>query len=445
MDEEHRATGDEPEVESLETLEADVAAPPPGIVRRTAFRGGALSAFRYRDFRLLWSGAFLSNVGTWIHTTVLLWYVKELTGSNAWVATVNLASFAPVLFFVLYAGSLADRVDRRKLIVATQIVMMAAALGLAVAISSGAESLALIMSLTVVTGIAFVFNFPAWRAMVPDLIPPGDLLGGVALDAAQFNMARFIGPAVGALIVDVWSVAGAFYINALSFVAVIAALLLIRTKPAPGSRHPGGGMEHVKDGFRYLRKNAWAVKLLSVLFIEAFFGISAVVLLPSVTMDVLGGGDLLYGFLLGGIGLGAVCGAPLVTWISRRFAERDIIKGSLLAYAVIMFVLAFSKNPVLSVAMTFCIGVTFLVASACINTVLQSRVERNMRGRIMSFYILVFQGTSPIGGLLIGYLSDVTSTPLAIGMGAAVCLLTAVVIIAAPSILKDAVSPPAPR
>jgi len=427
--------------DEVEVLESDVAAPTSELVRETIFRGGTLSAFGHRDFRLLWSGAFLSNVGTWIHTTALLWYVSVLTHSNAWVGAVNLASFLPILLFVLYAGSLADRVDRRKLIIVTQVVMMLAALGLAIATSLGQHSLALIMALTIGMGVAFVFNFPAWRAMVPDLVPPEDLLNGVALDAAQFNMARFVGPALGAVIIHLWSVSGAFYINAASFLAVIAALLMIRTRPVAGNAHATSTRAHIKEGFTYLRANTWAVKILFVLMLEAMFGISIIVLLPSVSRDVLHGGSLLYGFLVGAIGLGAVVGAPLVTWLNKRFKERDLIKISLATFSVVLMVLAFSTSEALSITMMFFVGVTFLMASASINTVLQSRVERNMRGRIMSFYILVFQGTSPLGGLLLGYISDKTSTPFAIGLGAAICMVIAVVIIAAPSILRDAYSP----
>ncbi|HEY5527301.1 MAG TPA: MFS transporter [Candidatus Anoxymicrobiaceae bacterium] len=430
---------DRPDRGPVQVYEADVTAPTPRV-EETLFHGGALSAFSHRDFSLLWSGAFVSNVGTWIQTTVLLWYVKELTNSNAWVGAVNLASFLPILLFVIYAGSLADRVDRRKLIIVTQVVMGLAALGLAIATSLGQHSLALIMGLTVTMGVAFVFNFPAWRAMVPDLVPPEDLLNGIALDAAQFNMARFVGPAIGAIIISVWSVSGAFYINAASFVAVIAALLLIRARPVIVAPQISAS-KHIMEGFSYLRENPWAVKLLAVLLVESFFGIATIVLLPSEAKDVLHGGSLLYGLLVGAIGLGAVCGAPLVTLLHRRYSERAIIKGTLLAFSIILFVLALSHNDALSIAMTFSIGVVFLMASATINTVLQSRVERNMRGRIMSFYILVFQGTSPLGGLLLGFVSDRRSTPFAVGLGATVCLLMSIVIIAAPSVLRDAVSP----
>src|SRR5450759_3010385 len=185
-------------------FEADVAAPTTDLMRSSFFKGGVLSAFGYRDFSLLWSGAFLSNLGTLIHTTALLWYVNRLTNSNAWVGAVNFASFVPIILFVLYAGSLADRINRRKLILLTQAAMMIVALALGITTSLGWSSMWLIMSLTVFMGLAFAFSFPAWRAMIPDLVPPKDLLNGVALDAAGYNMARFVGPALGALIINLF-------------------------------------------------------------------------------------------------------------------------------------------------------------------------------------------------------------------------------------------------
>jgi MFS family permease len=424
-----------------EEYEADVAAPTTDLMRGSLFKGGVLSAFGYRDFSLLWSGAFLSNLGTLIHTTALLWYVKQLTGSNAWVGAVNFASFVPIILFVLYAGSLADRIDRRKLILVTQAGMMLAALALGISTSLGWSSMALITSLTVFMGVAFVFSFPAWRAMIPDLVPAKDLLNGVALDAAGYNMARFIGPALGALIISVWSVAGAFYINAISFLAVIFALLILRYRP-PASAPPTESIwRQMLQGLVYVRNHSWARNLLIVLGISAFFGLSYVVLLPGVSRDVLHKGSWGYGWLLGGLGLGAVMGAPIVTRLNRDIKEREIIKFALLATSLWLILLSISRTFWLSFLASVGIGFSFLMVAASMNTVLQSRVERNMRGRIMSFYILLFQGTAPIGGLLMGYVADLKSVPFALLIGALVCLALAVVIIIFPAILKDAVSP----
>lgn len=422
-------------------FEADVAAPTTELMQKSLFHGGVLSAFGYRDFRLLWSGAFLSNVGTLIHTTALLWYVKELTGSNAWVGAVNLANFLPIIIFVLYAGSLADRLDRRRLILWTQAVMMLAALFLAVATSLGWSSMPVIMVDTVIMGIAFVFNFPAWRALVPDLVPPEEILNGVALDAAGYNMARFVGPALGAVILNVWSIAGAFYINAISFMAVIAALLMISYRPAKTGPPSVSAWAQTREGVRYVKENRWAANLLIVLGIAAFFGLSYVVLLPGIARDVLNKGAWAYGMLLGGLGLGAVIGAPLVTILNRRFVESRIIRYAMLVTSLMIILMAVSRTYWLSILATVGVGVSFLMVAASINTVLQSRVERNMRGRIMSFYILLFQGTAPLGGLLMGYVSDVTSASASLFFGGSVCLALAVVIIVFPSILKDAVSP----
>jgi MFS family permease len=439
--EEKGRQGEQPEYGRTGEFEADLAAPTTELMEKSLFRGGVLSAFGYRDFRLLWSGAFISNVGTLIHNTVLLWYVKELTGSNAWVGAVNLANFLPILFFVLYAGSLADRLDRRKLILWTQAVMMAAALFLGIATSLGWSSMAVIMIDTVVLGIAFVFTFPAWRALVPDLVPPHELLNAVALDAAGYNMARFIGPALGALILNVWNAAGAFYINALSFMTVIGALLFINFRPEKSAQGSQSDWTRTKEGVTYVLRNRWAANLLIVLGIAAFFGLSFVVLLPGIAKDVLGQGSWAYGFLLGGIGLGAVIGAPLVTLLNRRIQENRIIRYAMLVTSLMIIIVAVSRIYWLSVLASVGVGTSFLMVAASINTVLQSRVERDMRGRIMSFYILLFQGTAPVGGLLMGYISDVTSIAVSLLVGGCVCLALAVVIIAFPSILKDAVSP----
>jgi MFS family permease len=259
--------------------------------------GGALASFRHRDFRLLWSGAFISNVGTWIHNTALLWFVKETTGTNTWVGAVNLANFLPLFLLVLWSGSLADRLNRRKLILATQTAMMLGALGLGLCLRAGLSSMAAIIPLTAAMGLAFVFNFPAWRAIIPDLVPPQDMLNGIALDAAQFNLARSVGPLLGALVLHLWGAETAFYINAASFLAVIAALLLLHTETPPGGNGAATG-SHILEVLRLAAGEGWVRNQLLLLGVVSFFGLSFLVLLPGLSRDVLLRGSGGYGALL---------------------------------------------------------------------------------------------------------------------------------------------------
>jgi MFS family permease len=425
------------ERECVEVMEADVAAPPAELLERTIFRGGALSAFGYRDYRLLWSGAFVSNLGTWIHMTALFWYVKVLTGSDAWVSAVNLANLLPVLFLALYAGSLADRLNRKGIIVVTQAAMMAAALALAVLASLGHADLTVIMITTTAMGISFAFNFPAWRSVIPDLVKGEDILNGIALDAAGFNMARFAGPALGALILDAWGADAAFYINAASFLAVIVGVLFIRT-PTPGLPVPAGGTgRHIAEVLRYVRRHHWARNLLVVMAAYSLCGLPYIVLLPGLARDTLNGGAAAYGLLLGFTGLGAAAAAPALSLVNRRAGEGAVVKYAGLASSLLLLAACLSRSLWVSVALSFGLGACYLTLSSTVNTVLQARVEREMRGRMVALIIVVLQGLYPVGGMALGWLADARSVPFALGLGGLACLAMSVSTIAFPSVLRD--------
>lgn len=399
----------------------------------------ALASFRHRDFRLLWSGAFVSNVGTWIHNTALLWFVKEATGTNTWVGVVNLANFLPLFLLVLWTGSLADRLDRRKLILTTQTAMMLVALGFGLCLRAGLDSMGVVIPLTAAMGLAFVFNFPAWRAIIPDLVPPRDMLNGIALDAAQFNLARSVGPLLGAMVLHLWGAETAFYINAASFLAVIVALLLIRTETPPGGEAHATG-SHIFEVVKLATGESWARNQLILLATFSFFGLSFLVLLPGLSRDVLMRGSGGYGALLSAIGAGAAVGAPLVTVLRRHLSERDIIKASALVFGLAMLGVAGCRRFWLCLVLSVVLGVSSLMMSASINTVLQARVGREMRGRIMSLYILVFQGLYPLGGMFLGFISDRITIPWTLVLGGAVCTGAGLAVALVPSLLRDAVS-----
>jgi MFS family permease len=434
----------------LEEIEADVEAPTTTLIGRTIFKGGVLSALGTRDYRLFWSGALLSNVGTWIHTIALLWLVKILTNSNTWVGAVNLATYLPVILFVQYAGSLADRVNRKKMIFISQTVMLLGALALAIYTSLGFASMGVLMTVTLVMGVAFAFNFPPWQAILPDLVAPEDLLNGIALTSAQFNLARFVGPALGAAILgfagvtraDPSGVSIAFYVNSASFLTVLAAIALMKTKTPGYPPPPEGTRRHIMEGMRYVWDNRWAVNILTILGITAFFGLPYIVLMPSVARDVLHMQASAYGWLLGLSGLGAVIGAPLVTYLNRYVKERDIIKISTLGLGVFLIAFSLSRAYWLSLVLAVGLGVTFIMIGSSINTILQSRVERSIRGRVMSFYVLGLLGALPLGGFFLGVVSDIKSTPFALFLGGGVCVLLAIFLMLVPGFTRDAVSPP---
>ncbi len=379
--------------------EAGDTVPPENIEARTLFHGGVLSALHNRDYSLLLSGSFLSNVGTWIYNTILFWYVKELTGSDAWVGAINLANFLPILVLVLLAGSLADSLNRKRLILLTQVMMMLAALSMVICTQLGVATLPVIMVITVVMGVSFTFTFPAYRSLITDLVPRADMQNAIALDAAQFNLTRFIGPVLAIAIYGAWSAQTAFGINAASFLAVVLALLLIRTRTPGMPPPPQGRPRHIYEGIKYALGHRWSRNLLVVLGTWSFFGASFIVLLPGIARDVLHKGQGGYGLLLGFFGLGAVAGAPLVTLLGRYFSERDIIRYSMLGFGLLMVAMSFCRILWACLLSALGLGICSLMLSATVNTVLQSRVGRDMRGRIMSFYILVLQGVLPLGGL----------------------------------------------
>lgn len=411
-----------------------------GTTAASSSKVGVFAALGHRDYALFWSGAFISNVGNWVQTTAFFWFVKDYTGSDAWVGAVNLANYIPVLLFALYSGYVTDILDRRRLIMATQGVMMLSALALGASVSLGVAYLPVIMTIAAAAGVAFTFGFPPIQAILPDLVPQEEMLNALALSSAQFNLGRVIGPALGALILAGWSVEAAFYLNAVSFLFVIGAVWLARPRAEPSRvehRHP---LAHIKEGLRYAWRRKWMVAVLATLGIASFFGFSSMVLFPALARDVLAGGPGAYGLLLTLAGVGAAAGAPLVTWLTRYLAEREILKANCLGLGLSLMGLALSRHLWLSCVFAAGVGGCFLMLSSVVNTVLQARSEHDMRGRMVSIYTLMYLGTFPLGGMVLGWLADWRSTPFALALGGFACAAAAVVLVAVPSLTRSASS-----
>ncbi len=400
-----------------------------------------LSAFAERDYVVLWSGAFISNIGTWIQSAALLWLIKDVFESNSLVGAVNMANFLPVLFIVPFVGFFADRYNRRTIILIGQVVMMLGAFALGIAASFDTASKAVMLITVSVIGIAFAFNFPAWQAILPDLVPKRDLMNAIAMSSAQWNLARFVGPAIAALILAVSSATVAFYVNAVSFLFVIVALLMVHPGRSAVPPPTQGMWNDILDGYKYVWHRRWMVNLVVAFAFISFFGFSFLVLIPAMAKDVLGKGAAAYGVMLSLVGLGAVVGAPLVTYLGRRHSERIIIKVSMLGFGLFLLAFALIKVFWISCLTLVGLGLTFLMLSTASNSVLQGCSDRVMRGRVVSLYIITFVGVMALGGQLMGYLADARSTPFALTLGAIVCLATAGVLIAFPSLVRLAETP----
>ncbi len=419
-------------------LESDTVGPTTAVIKQGLQARDFISSLYHRDYRYFWFGALFSNIGTWLQIVALGWLVLKLTNSAFYLGLVSFATLAPVFFFAIPAGLAADMYDRRRLIIATQAIMMFFALLLGVLTSLEVIAVFSIVVIVLTSGIALAFNFPAWQAIVPDLVPKDDLLNGIALNSAQFNAARLVGPAFAGLILAAWGVASCFYANGWSFLTVIIALSLIQPKPNPQVKKGANETiwQYSLSGVRYAKNHVQVAVLLLSVGLVSVLGTPYTTLMPIYAQDILKVGPQGYGFLLATSGLGAVVGGFLVGPLSRLANKQVLIKSGVLMLSISLLIFAFSKSFVLSLIALAVIGGALLAAVSTINTSLQLTVPNEIRGRIMSLYVLMFLGMMPFGSLIFGSLAEALTSPLSITIGAVGCMLWGLILVGYPSLLE---------
>ncbi|MFA5845192.1 MAG: MFS transporter [Coriobacteriia bacterium] len=406
----------------IPTSEANVEGPPQGILGR--FK--TFESLGYRDFRYFLTGAFLSNVGTWMQNVALGWLVYQLTRSSLTLGVVNFLSGAPIFVFILFAGAVADRVDRRRLIIWLQVVMMAQAALFGVLTQTSGITMAWVYGLTLVGGAASAFTFPAWQATVPDLVPRKSLLNAIALNAAQFNGARLVGPMIGALIFARFGVTEVFYANAVSFLAVIAALAVIHPRQTRPEKTGESGWRNIAAGLRYVRHERDAAVLLSTQAMVTIFGMPFTTLMPVVAVETLHVKSSGYAMLMAANGLGALVGALVIASLPATVRRDRIVRAAVLVMSLGLIGIALSRSFVLTAGLLVVIGGAFLASTSGINTSLQAKVPPELRGRVMALFVLAFMGVMPFGALAFGALGRAVGAATAIGAGAAVLLVYAI-------------------
>lgn len=387
-----------------------------------------LRSLRHRNYRLFFIGQGTSLLGTWMQSAAMSWLVYRITGSPLLLGVVAFSSQIPSFLIAPFAGVLADRWNRHRMLVAVQILAMLQALVLTALVIAGVINTWEIIALSIFSGIVGGFDIPVRQALVPELIEkPEDLSNAIALNSMIFNSARMIGPPIAGLIIAVAGEGICFGINAASYLAILIALWCMKLRTRTYASHNGPVMAGIKDGILYAYRFIPIRIILLMLAFVGLVGMPYAVLLPVFAKDILGGNSATYGSLMGSVGTGALCGA---IFLASRKSVHGL--GRIMAAAAAIFgggIIAFSFSTALwfSLAMLLWAGFGMMVLIAVVNTILQTIVDDDKRGRVMSLYTMAFIGTAPLGSLLIGSVAHSISAPHALQVSGILCIAAAAV------------------
>ncbi|MBN1541032.1 MFS transporter [candidate division KSB1 bacterium] len=384
-------------------------------------------ALTYRNYRLFFSGQAISIIGTWMQRLAMSWLVYRLSDSAFLLGLVEFTGQIPAVVLIPFAGVLLDRWNARSVLLISQTAAFFQALILAVLTLSGRIEIPLILLLSVFWGVIIAFDSPARQTLVIDLVPRReDMSNAIALNSTIFNSARLIGPSLAGLLIAWVGEGWCFLFNALTYLAIIAALLALRLPKRVRRSDSTGVWQGFVDGLRYAARVTAIRSILGLLTITAFAGLSYNVILPVMARDILGGGPETLGFLMGGAGIGALFAALLLAGRESVFGlERSIVRAALTG-AIAIVLLALIRSFWAALLLMPLVGYGFIAQFIAGNTLLQTIVDDDKRGRIMSLYTLTFLGVTPLGSLLVGALAERIGAPLTLFLGGLVSLASAV-------------------
>lgn len=413
---------------ALASVPEELTGQPRRIVLKQLLWRHTFASLRHRNFRLFFGGQLISLIGTWMQNTAQGWLVYELTGSRFLLGVVAAVGSAPMMLFSILGGSVADRHAKRRIILCTQTAMMIFAFVFAALVWSGRIRPWHILVLAALGGLALAFDMPARQAFMVEMTSREDLINTISLNSSMVNGARVIGPSVAGLLMARVGIATCFFFNGLSFVAVIAGLWLMRLPQFVPPQRSSSAWAHAAEGFSYVWGHRRMRTLLILFAIVGVFGWSYSVLMPAFARDVLGVGQARYGVLLSANGVGALLGALTVATIGTHVNRRFLVLGGLWFFSAMLLLLALVRNYYLALVVLALAGWGMLLFFSTTNTLLQTSASDEMRGRVMGIWTLVFGGTTPLGGLEAGVVSHFLGVRWAVGIGAVVCALAALVV-----------------
>jgi MFS family permease len=397
-------------------LDSSVPAKPASTAAVTASTGvnpvrRTLAAFRYRDFRILWFGSCTSSIGTWMQNVAENWLVFSLTGSAFYLGLDAFLQQLPIMLFTLIGGVLADRLDRRRTLLVSQYIQMSTAFTLAALVFSGLNHVWPIMVLSFITGSAQAFGGPASQALVPTLVEKNDLPNAIALNSIQFNLARVVGPLLASGALAMFGMASCFSLNGASFLVVIVALMALHVKHTSPAA-PRRISEELRGGLSYVRRQGSLLALTVLAFTTTFLAFAVLTFLPLFAKQVFHQGVGEYTRLMAFSGSGSVVGAVVVAWLGKyeRMGRTALIVQALCGLLIVGF--ALSQVLWLSDLLLFFTGAALIVVFATVTSLVQLVVPNELRGRVMSIYMVAFRGGMPLGSLVSGYFASKFGAPL---------------------------------
>lgn len=384
-------------------------------------------ALRHRNYRLFFCGQIISLIGTWMQSIAQSWLVYQLTKSSLLLGLVGFAGQIPVFLFAWVGGLVADRRSRHRTVIATQTASMVLAFILAALTLLGQVRVWEVLLLATCLGIVNAFDIPARQAFIIEMVVPQDLINAIALNSAMFNGARILGPAIAGITVAAIGEGWCFFGNGVSYIAVIAGLLLMHITPREPSAQRGSGLESVLEGFRYVKRTTPILALLLLLGVVSLTGMPYAVLMPIFADKILHSGARGLGMLMGSTGIGALMATLILA--AKREAHglgRWIIYASM-GFGASLILFSFSRSLFLSIALLLPAGFCMLIQMASSNTLIQTIVPDALRGRVMSVYSMMFMGMAPFGALMAGVAAHHIGSPRTVALGGGICIVGSLV------------------
>ena len=401
-----------------------------------------LRAFRYRNYRLFFGGQGLSLIGTWMQQIAMSWLVYRLTNSPFLLGLIGFTGQVPTFILGSFSGVIADRLNRKKLLIATQVLAMLQASLLAVLTLTGHIALWHLIVLSIFLGIVNAFDMPARQSFVIDMVEnKKDLGNAIALNSFMFNGARLAGPAIAGLLIALVGEGVCFLLNAASFATIIFALMAMKIPQRKKRAHPASVLHGLKEGYRYAFGFVPIRDIILLIGLISLTGMQYIILLPVFARDILHGGPHTLGFLMGASGIGALTGALYLASRKTVLGLGKLLGIGAAMCGVALIAFSFSRQMAISLCAMLVVGFGMIIVTTSCNTILQTIVDEDKRGRVMSFYAMAFMGVAPFGSLLGGTSAGRIGAPATLIISGIACIICSVLFLTRLPLLRKFIRP----